>query len=180
MKQLPTELPALVLLELDVFRDERGSFVETYRRDRYRELGIELDFVQDNLSSSVAGALRGMHYRVGTPEGKLVSCVRGEIFDVALDIRASSPTFGRWFGTTLSAANRRQLWIPPGFAHGFYAVTEADVSYKVTGYHTPGFDRAILWCDAELAIAWPLTGDAPIVSAKDAAAPGFRQSEVLP
>jgi dTDP-4-dehydrorhamnose 3,5-epimerase len=180
VKQLPAEIPELVLLELEVFRDARGMFVETFRRDRYRELGIAMEFVQDNLSSSVAGTIRGLHYRVGVPEGKLVQVVRGEIFDVAVDIRRSSPTFGRWFGATLSAENRRQLWIPPGFAHGFYAVTDADVAYKVTGYHTPGADRALVWSDADLAIAWPLTGDAPIVSPKDAAAPGFAASELLP
>jgi dTDP-4-dehydrorhamnose 3,5-epimerase len=181
MRRRPTAgLTELVFLELEVFRDARGTFVETYRRDRYREAGIDVEFVQDNLSTSVAGTVRGLHYRVGTPEGKLVTCVRGEIFDVAVDIRRSSATFGRWFGATLSAENRRQLWIPPGFAHGFYAVTEADVAYKVTGYHTPGADRALLWCDPELAIAWPLRGDAPIVSAKDAAAPTFAASELLP
>ncbi len=181
MRRRPTEgLTELVFLELEVFRDARGTFVETYRRERYREVGIDAEFVQDNLSTSVAGTIRGLHYRVGVPEGKLVTCVRGEIFDVAVDIRRSSPTFGKWFGATLSAENRRQLWIPPGFAHGFYAVSEADVAYKVTGYHTPGADRALLWCDADLGIAWPLTGDAPIVSAKDMAAPGFKSSELLP
>jgi dTDP-4-dehydrorhamnose 3,5-epimerase len=178
MRRRATEgISELVLLELDVFRDARGTFVETYRAERYRAAGIDADFVQDNLSTSVAGTLRGLHYRVGVPEGKLVTCVRGEIFDVAVDIRRSSPTFGRWFGTTLSAANRQQLWIPPGFAHGFYAVVESDVAYKVTGYHAPGADRALLWSD--VGIAWPFSGT-PIISDKDAAAPTFAASELLP
>ena len=180
MKRLPTDLPELVLLELEAFHDARGSFTETFRKDRYREAGIAMDFVQDNLSSSVAGTLRGLHYRVDAPEGKLLQVVHGEIFDVAVDIRRSSPTFGRWFGTTLSAANRHQLWIPPGFAHGSYAVTAAVVAYKVTGYYTPGADRALLWSDPRLGIAWPLRSGAPIVSAKDAAAPVLAAAELLP
>ena len=180
MKQLPVTLAGLVLVELEAFRDARGSFTETFRADRYRELGIAMEFVQDNLSASVRGTLRGLHYRIGAPEGKLVTCVRGEVFDVAVDIRRGSPTLGQWFGTTLSAENLRQLWIPPGFAHGFYAVTDATVAYKVTGYHTPGADRAISWRDPALAIAWPLAGGEPIVSAKDAAAPAFAASELLP
>ena len=179
MRTLPVDLPGLVLIELSVHADERGCFVETFRRDRYRELGIDAEFVQDNLSSSHAGVVRGLHYRVGNPEGKLVSCVRGEIFDVAVDIRRSSKTFGRWFGTTLSSENRRQLWIPPGFAHGFYAVRPSDVAYKVTGYYAPGTDRTLAWNDADLAIAWPLAGT-PVVSAKDAVAPGFGSAELLP
>lgn len=178
MKVISKEL-GLVLVELTVHRDERGTFCETFRRDRYRELGIELELVQDNLSTSQAGVVRGLHYRVGTPEGKLVSCVKGEIFDVAVDIRRSSPTFGKWFGATLSCDNRRQLWIPPGFAHGFYAVTEAWVAYKVSGYYQQGMDRELAWDDPALGIAWPTTG-APIISAKDARAPRFAVAELLP
>jgi dTDP-4-dehydrorhamnose 3,5-epimerase len=178
MKVISKEL-GLVLVELTVHRDERGTFSETFRRDRYEALGIDIDLVQDNLSTSVAGVVRGLHYRVGSPEGKLVSCVRGEIFDVAVDIRRSSATFGKWFGATLSCDNRRQLWIPPGFAHGFYAVTEAWVAYKVSGYYTQGTDRELAWDDPQLAIAWPLAG-APIVSAKDARAPRLADAELLP
>lgn len=178
MKVISQEL-GLVLVELTVHRDERGTFCETFRRDRYKEIGIELDLVQDNLSTSAAGVVRGLHYRVGTPEGKLVSCVKGEIFDVAVDIRRSSPTFGKWFGATLSCENRRQLWIPPGFAHGFYAVTEAWVAYKVSGYYTHGMDRELAWNDPALGIAWPITGET-IVSAKDARAPRFSDAELLP
>lgn len=178
MRTLPTSLPGLVLLELDVHRDARGRFVETYRRDRHRELGIAVghEFVQDNFSSSVRGTLRGLHYQRTRPQGKLVWVTRGEVFDVSVDIRRGSPTFGRWFGTTLSADNGRQLWIPPGFAHGFLVRSDdADLAYKVTATYAPADEHAIRWDDPELAIAWPVT-DRPILSSRDATAPTLRDA----
>ncbi len=178
MKSIATTLPGVVLLELDAFGDQRGRFVETYRRERYVELGVGvgLEFVQDNLSTSVRGTLRGLHHQLARPQGKLVHVVAGEIFDVAVDIRVGSPTFARWFGTTLSRDNCRQLWIPPGFAHGFYVVSErADVAYKCTATYTAGDDRSIAWNDPDLAIAWPLAGE-PLLSARDASAPTLRDA----
>lgn len=175
MKSLPTSLPGVALLELDVFGDHRGRFMETFQRDRYRSLGIALEFVQDNFSSSARGTLRGLHYQLQHPQGKLVHVVRGEVFDVAVDIRTGSPTFGQWFGTTLSAENHRQMWIPPGFAHGFLVVSElAEVAYKATAIYHPADEIAIQWNDPELAIAWPLV-EAAILSKRDVAAPGLRE-----
>ncbi len=173
MKTIATPLPGVVLLELDAFADPRGRFLETFQRVRYAELGIGvgLEFVQDNFSSSVRGVLRGLHYQLAHPQGKLVHVTRGEVFDVAADIRVGSPTFGRWFGATLSADNRRQLWIPPGFAHGFLVTgDEADFAYKVTASYAPGDEYGIRWDDPALAIDWP-AGVAPLLSGKDAAAP---------
>ncbi|MEO8704144.1 MAG: dTDP-4-dehydrorhamnose 3,5-epimerase [Kofleriaceae bacterium] len=181
MKTLPTSLPDLVLVELDVFGDARGRFMETYQRARYREHGIavDLEFVQDNFSSSVKGTLRGLHYQLANPQGKLVHVTRGDVFDVAVDIRRESPTFRRWFGTTLSADNHRQLWIPPGFAHGFLVTSEsADFTYKVTAPYVRDDDRAIRWNDPELAIAWPLDGE-PLLSPRDLDAALLRDA-VLP
>jgi dTDP-4-dehydrorhamnose 3,5-epimerase len=176
MKTLATKLPGVVLIELAVHGDHRGRFMETYHGARYRELGIarDLEFVQDNFSSSTRHTLRGLHYQLRQPQGKLIHVTRGEVFDVAVDIRRGSPTFGEWFGTTLSADNHRQLWIPPGFAHGFLVTSEqADLVYKVTAPYAPGDDYSIRWDDAELAIAWPLTG-APLLSQRDATAAGLR------
>ena len=182
MRVVPTPLAGLVLLELDVFVDPRGRFVETYRRDRYRELGITAELVQDNFVSSARGTLRGLHYQRTRPQGKLIHVTRGEVFDVTVDLRDGSPTRGKWFGTVLSADNLRQLWIPPGFAHGYLAVSEvADLSYKVTTPYAPDDEQAIRWDDPELAIQWPITG-APILSARDQEAPAFRDapSPVVP
>jgi dTDP-4-dehydrorhamnose 3,5-epimerase len=178
MKTLPTTLPGVVLVELAVFGDERGRFMETYRRDRYRDLGIDLEFVQDNFSSSVKNTLRGLHHQLTQPQGKLVHVLSGEIWDVCVDIRKGSPTFGQWFGTTLSAANHQQLWVPPGFAHGFVVTSEyAEVCYKVTAPYAPKDERSIRWDDRELAIAWPLQGD-PILSARDRSALPLAESEL--
>ena len=180
MKQLETTLPGVVLLELDVFGDARGRFMETYRRERYLELGVGvgLEFVQDNHSSSARGILRGLHHQLRNPQGKLVHVTRGEVFDVAVDIRRGSPAFGRWFGTYLSAENHRQMWIPPGFAHGFVVTSEqADFAYKVTATYDPTDDRSIRWDDPELAIAWPIEGT-PVLSRRDVAAPLLRDSEL--
>jgi dTDP-4-dehydrorhamnose 3,5-epimerase len=180
MKAVPTSLPGVVLLELDVYGDHRGRFMETYRRDRYVELGVGvgLTFVQDNFSSSQRGTLRGLHYQLQHPQGKLVHVTSGEVFDVAVDIRRGSPTFGKWFGTLLSADNHRQLWIPPGFAHGFLVTSDdAHFVYKVTTTYDPSDERSILWNDRELAIEWPLGGE-PTLSKRDAAAPLLRDAEL--
>ena len=180
MKTLPTTLAGVVLVELDVFGDSRGRFMETFRRERYLELGIGsgLEFVQDNFSSSAKGTLRGLHYQLHHPQGKLVHVTRGEVFDVAVDIRRGSPTFGRWFGTMLSADNHHQMWIPPGFAHGFAVTSDtADFAYKVTATYDPSDERSIAWDDPELAIAWPIAGP-PMLSKRDAAAVRFRDAEL--
>ncbi len=180
MKTFETSLPGVVLLELDVFGDHRGRFMETFRRDRYRELGIGvgLDFVQDNFSTSERGSLRGLHYQLHQPQGKLVHVTRGEVFDVAIDIRIGSPTFGKWFGAMLSADNHRQMWIPPGFAHGFLVTSEqADFAYKVTAPYAPADERTIVWNDPDLRITWPLQGE-PTQSKRDAGAPRLRDAEL--
>jgi dTDP-4-dehydrorhamnose 3,5-epimerase len=180
MKSLPTSIPGLVLLELDSYGDHRGRFMETFRRERYLELGVGvgLEFVQDNFSSSAKGIVRGLHYQLQHPQGKLVTVTHGEVFDVAVDIRVGSPTFGQSFGTTLSAENNRQLWVPPGFAHGFVATSDiAHFIYKVTAYYVPSDERAIAWNDPELAIGWPLEGE-PVLSKRDAAAPGLRAADL--
>lgn len=170
----PFTFDEVKLLTPKIFADERGEFVETFRANLQAHT-----FVQDNLSQSGPHVLRGLHYRIGEPEGKLVQCVAGVVFDVVVDIRRSSPTFGRWYGTRLSAANHHQLWIPPGFAHGFYAIIPATLMYKVTGYYEPRAERSILWSDPQLGIQWP-GGYAPILSPKDASAPSFADSELLP
>jgi dTDP-4-dehydrorhamnose 3,5-epimerase len=180
MKTLPTSLPGVVLLELDVYGDHRGRFLETFRRDRYRELGVavDLEFVQDNFSSSAKGILRGLHHQVQHPQGKLVHVTRGEIFDVCVDVRRGSPTFGKWFGTTLSADNHRQIWIPPGYAHGFLVTGEvADVAYKVTANYMPADERSIAWNDPDIGVTWPLDGE-PTLSARDRVAPLLRDADV--
>ncbi len=176
MKSSTTTLPGVLLLEAEVHADSRGSVMELYRSERAAALGISDVFVQDNLASSVRGALRGLHYRL-SPQAKLVLVVHGEIYDVAIDVRRGSPTFGQWFGTELSAVNRRQLYIPAGFAHGYQAISErADVLYKLTAPFNPEDDRALRWDDPTLAIPWPLT--TPLVSARDAAAPLLADAEL--
>jgi dTDP-4-dehydrorhamnose 3,5-epimerase len=178
MKTVPTTLPGVVMIELDVFGDHRGRFMETYRRDRYAELGIGVEFVQDNFSSSAKGILRGLHYQLHRPQGKLVHVTRGEVFDVVVDLRRGSPMFKQSFGTRLSAENHRQIWVPPGFAHGFLVLSEqADFAYKVTANYDPSDERAVMWNDPELAIAWPIDG-APTLSRKDAAAASLSTAEL--
>ena len=173
MKVESTPLPGVLLIEPRVHVDARGWFVETFQRDRYAAAGIAADFVQDNRSRSRAGALRGLHYQLRRPQGKLIEVTRGEVFDVAVDVRRGSPTFAQWFGATLSADDHRQLWIPPGYAHGFLALSEiVEVAYKCTAGYDPEDARAIRWDDPDLAIRWPLRGP-PILSAADAAAPGL-------
>ena len=174
MNVKPTRLPGVLLIEPRVFRDDRGYFFETWSRARYAEAGLPADFVQDNLSVSRAGVLRGLHYQHPTAQGKLVGVLRGEVFDVAVDIRAGSPTFGRWEGFLLSAENGRQLYVPEGFAHGF-AVTsdEAIFSYKCTAPYDPSSEGSVRWDDPDLAIDWPVRS--PALAPKDAAAPSLAE-----
>jgi dTDP-4-dehydrorhamnose 3,5-epimerase len=176
---VPTRLPEVLLLEPALFSDARGSFYESFNaRDFAQATGLERQFVQDNHSRSVPGVLRGVHYQVVRPQGKLIRVVRGEIYDVAVDLRRDSPRFGQWVGVTLSAEDRRQLWIPEGFGHGFVVVGgEAEVLYKTTEYRVAEHERTILWNDPALGITWPLQG-APMLSAKDAAGVRFEQAEV--
>lgn len=166
MQVVPTEIAGVVIIEPRVFEDRRGFFMETYHRARYMEAGIADAFVQDNHSRSTYGALRGLHYQVERPQGKLCRVVRGEVFDVAVDLRRDSPTFGRWTGVRLSEENRRQVYIPPGLAHGFCVLTEiADFLYKCTDYYSPQHERTISWDDPDLAISWPI--ESPVLSDKD-------------
>lgn len=177
----PTAIPEVILIQPKVFEDGRGFFLEVFHRSRFAAAGIEAEFVQDNHSGSRQGTLRGLHYQIRQPQGKLVRVIVGEVFDVAVDLRRSSPTFARWVGHILSAENRLQMWIPPGFAHGFYVLSPwAEVLYKTTDYYAPQWDRTLLWNDEELNIAWPLIeGRPPILSAKDAAGTPLRAAEVF-
>lgn len=170
MKAHPTSLPGVFVVEPAVFGDARGFFFESFNQRKLEAaLGRELRFVQDNHSRSARGVLRGLHYQLPKPQGKLVRVVRGEVFDVAVDLRRGSPTRGRWLGEVLSAENKRQLWIPEGFAHGFLVLSdEAEFLYKTTDYYAPEHERCIRWDDPTLAIAWPPAGGPPQVSAKDA------------
>lgn len=168
MRILPTPLSGLFQIEPDVFGDARGKFVEIFRESRYDAAGIDKLFVQDNFSWSVRGTLRGLHYQLGRPQGKLVTVVKGSVYDVAVDIRQGSPTFGQWYGVELSETTMRQLYIPPGFAHGFCVLSEeAGFLYKCTDVYSPADERGIIWNDPALDITWPIT--APLLSAKDQA-----------
>jgi dTDP-4-dehydrorhamnose 3,5-epimerase len=169
MKFTPTTIPDIILIEPKVFGDERGFFMETFHADRYAEAGIPTNFVQDNHSGSRQGTLRGLHYQIRQTQGKLLRVIAGEIFDVAVDIRRSSPTFGQWVSAVLSADNKRQLWVPPGFAHGFYVLSDwAELNYKTTDFYAPEWERSILWSDPEIGIKWPiLPGTEPLLSTKD-------------
>jgi dTDP-4-dehydrorhamnose 3,5-epimerase len=160
-----------------VFEDARGFFFEIYNAATYRGHGLPDTFVQDNHSTSAKGVLRGLHYQLNNPQGKLVRCVRGAVFDVAVDIRKDSPHFGKWVAVELSAENKRMLWVPPKFAHGFAALTEADVQYKCTTFWDQPTDRSLLWSDPDLAIPWPITE--PLLAPKDASAPRLREAEVF-
>jgi dTDP-4-dehydrorhamnose 3,5-epimerase len=176
MNIVPTAIPDVLIIEPKVFGDERGFFMESFNQRAFSQAaGRDVCFVQDNHSRSARGVLRGMHYQLPPHEqGKLVRVVKGAVFDVAVDMRRSSPTFGRWVGEELSEANHRQLWIPPGFAHGFLVLTEvADFLYKTTGYYAPQAEAAIRWNDSALAIEWPDIGMDPLLSAKDQAAAAF-------
>lgn len=180
MKATLLAIPDVLLLEPKVFGDERGFFFESYNRRVLRQVaGIDGDFVQDNHSKSAQYVLRGLHYQIRQPQGKLVRALAGEVFDVAVDIRRGSPTFGRWVGEVLSAENRRQMWIPVGFAHGFLVLSEtAEFLYKTTDYWAPEHERAIAWNDPAIGIQWPLAGE-PVLSGKDRVAPALTGAEVF-
>jgi len=176
LKVTETSLHGVLLIEPRIFPDDRGFFFETYHRDRFRDLGITDDFVQDNHSRSRRNVVRGLHYQEPNGQGKLVRCARGAVWDVAVDVREGSPTFGQWFGVELNDENQHMLWIPRGFAHGFCALTDADLVYKCTDYYAPPSERTILWNDPEIAIAWPISASDAIVSAKDLAGSSLRDA----
>lgn len=181
MKFTPTKIPDVILIEPSVFGDHRGFFKETWQRKTFAENGIDYDFVQDNHSKSTHGILRGLHYQIQNPQGKLVRVVEGSVFDVAVDMRKSSETFGQWVGFELSAKNHLMMWVPPGFAHGFYVNSEsAEFVYKCTDYYAPEHERSVRWNDEKLAIDWQLVnGKSPILSDKDADAPNFIDADVF-
>ena len=181
MKVVETRIPDVLIIEPKVFGDERGFFYESFNAAAFEAAtGLKRQFVQDNHSKSQRGVLRGLHYQIQQPQGKLVRVVAGEVFDVAVDLRKSSPSFGRWFGTHLSAQNQRQLWIPEGFAHGFVVLSEsAEFLYKTTDYYAPEHERSLLWNDPELGIQWPFD-EAPQLSAKDQAGKLLRDAELFP
>jgi len=178
MKVQATQIAGVLIVEPTVFGDDRGFFLESFNESAMREIGIDAHFVQDNHSRSQRNVLRGLHYQISQPQGKLVRVVSGAVFDVAVDIRRNSPTFGRWVGVELSAENKRMAWMPPGMAHGFIVLSDsADFLYKATDYFAPEFERTILWNDPDLGIRWPLAGG-PILSIKDTAGKTFRNADV--
>jgi dTDP-4-dehydrorhamnose 3,5-epimerase len=181
MNIIPTKISDVLIIEPRVFEDQRGFFYESYNEKAFREkTGVDAQFVQDNHSRSTQNVLRGLHYQIQQPQGKLVRVVAGAIFDVVVDLRKSSPTYGQWVGGLLSAENKQQMWVPIGFAHGFCVVSEfAEVLYKTTDYYAPQHERCVIWNDPDLAIAWPLEA-APTVSAKDQAGVPFKEAEVFP
>ena len=181
MKAVATAIPEVLIIEPKVFGDSRGFFFESFNQAAFDEaVGSHVDFVQDNHSRSAKGVLRGLHYQIQKPQGKLVRVTRGSVYDVAVDIRRSSPTFGQWVGVELTEDNHRQLWVPPGFAHGFVVTSEsADFLYKTTEFYAPVHERAILWNDADLGITWPEIGMAPMLSGKDAVASPFKTAETF-
>ena len=181
MNVIKTPLEGLLVLEPKVFGDDRGFFFESFNAKRFAELtGVSSEFVQDNHSRSAKGVLRGLHYQIQQAQGKLVRATAGSVFDVAVDIRKSSQTFGQWFGIELSAENKRQMWIPPGFAHGFVVTSDsAEFLYKTTDYWAPEHERAILWNDTAIGISWPPEIDVPLLSGKDAAAALLADAEVF-
>jgi len=180
LKVIPTAIPAVLIIEPRVFGDTRGFFFESFNQRAFSQAtGLDVNFVQDNHSRSAKSVLRGLHYQIRQPQGKLVRVVRGAVFDVTVDIRKSSATFGQWVGVELTEDNHRQLWIPPGFAHGFYVLSDsADFLYKTTDYYAPEFERSLVWNDPKIAIAWPLDTQ-PIVSAKDAQGMSLANVEVF-
>ena len=180
MKILPTEIPEVLVIEPNVFGDERGFFMESFNKQTFHVLtGIDVEFVQDNHSRSDKNVLRGLHYQIQQPQGKLVRVVRGSVFDVAVDIRKSSPTFGKWVGVELTEDNHRQFWVPPGFAHGFVVLSDsADFLYKATDYYAPEHERCIFWNDPVIGIEWPIVGE-PQLSGKDKEGLILQQAEVF-
>jgi dTDP-4-dehydrorhamnose 3,5-epimerase len=181
-KFLPQIISDLILIDPEVFGDERGFFMETRQSKKFAEAGIKANFVQDNHSLSGRGTLRGIHYQIRQPQGKLVRVISGEVFDVAVDLRTSSPTFGQWVGQRLSAENKKIFWVPPGFGHGFYVLSEkAEFLYSCTDYYAPEYERTLAWNDPDLAISWPLlAGELPLLSAKDQAGLPFKVAECYP
>lgn len=175
-----TSIPDVLIIEPKVFGDDRGFFFESFNAKNFTEqTGVKADFVQDNHSKSAQGVLRGLHYQIQQPQGKLVRVVSGEVFDVAVDLRKQSPTFGKWVGAILSADNKRQLWIPPGFAHGFLVTSEsAEFLYKTTDYYAPEYERSILWNDPAIGIEWPISGE-PLLSNKDKTGKSLADAEVF-
>jgi dTDP-4-dehydrorhamnose 3,5-epimerase len=182
MKFLPTELPGVILIEPQVWRDERGFFLETYQREKYAAGGIDADFVQDNHSRSVRGTLRGLHAQLARPQGKLIRVIEGEIFDVAVDVRRGSPHFGKWMGAWLTAENFQQIYVPPGFVHGFCVTSDiAQVEYKCTDIYDPTSEITVLWNDPALGIQWPDLPMAPLLSKKDQQGKSLAEmAELLP
>ncbi len=180
MQITPTQIPDVLLITPKVFGDQRGFFMETYQAQKFAAAGIDVNFVQDNHSGSQQGTLRGLHYQIRQPQGKLVRVVAGEIFDVAVDLRRYSPTFGQHVSVILSAENKQQLWVPPGFAHGFYALSNwAELVYKASDYYAPQWERSLLWNDPALGIAWPIpAGEMPILAAKDQQGKLLSEAEV--
>ena len=176
----PTKIPEVIILSPKVFQDDRGDFLETYRKTDFAAAGIEYDFVQDNHAGSKEGVLRGLHYQIRQPQGKLVRVIWGEIYDVAVDLRKKSSSFGQAVGIKLSDRNKKQIWIPPGFAHGYYVLSDwAELSYKVTAYYAPEWERTILWNDPALRIEWPLLSDEhPILSENDKQGNLLKEAEV--
>ena len=181
MSITPTAIPDVLEINPTVHGDERGFFMETFRADDFAAAGITGPFVQDNHSASCRNVLRGLHYQINQPQGKLVRVVRGSVFDVAVDLRRSSPTFGQWAGAVLSADNKRQLWVPQGFAHGFLVLEDGtEFVYKCTDYYAPEHERSLRWDDPAVGIEWPELDAPPILSAKDARAPGLEHAELFP
>jgi len=180
MEFTPTQIRDVVVIDPVVYEDERGFLMETWRASRFEEAGIDARFVQDVHSRSAKGTIRGLHYQIRQAQGKLIRVLRGEAFDVAVDIRKSSPTFGQWVGETLSEGNRRLIWVPPGFAHGFVVLSEfADIEYRLTDYHAPEHARSIRWDDPDIAIEWPVAaGRTPLLSDADNEGVPFRDAEV--
>ncbi len=181
MEFIKTDIPDVLLIKPRVFNDDRGFFMETFQTNKMKTGGIVYNFVQDNHSRSKRGTLRGLHYQIDNVQGKLVRVTSGEIYDVAVDIRRSSPTFGKWVGAFLSAENKHQLWVPPGFAHGFHVLSEsADVLYKATDFYNPKAERCIIWNDEDLGVDWHIpNGEKPVLSSKDLEGSSFKNAEVF-
>lgn len=178
MRFTPTAIPDVIVVEPDVFGDERGFFMETWRQTDFAEAGIRAEFVQDNHSKSTQGILRGLHYQIPKAQGKLVRVISGKVFDVAIDLRRNSPTFGKWVSEIISSENKKQLWLPPGFAHGFLVMSEtAEFVYKCTDYYAPQHERCIVWDDPDLGIEWPELEQAPVLSQKDINGISFSKAE---
>jgi dTDP-4-dehydrorhamnose 3,5-epimerase len=180
MQFIQTQITDVILIEPEVFEDDRGFFMETYQKEKFQTAGISYSFVQDNHSRSIKGTLRGLHYQITHGQGKLVRVILGEVYDVAVDLRQSSPNFGKWVGCILSAQSKKQIWLPPGFAHGFYVLSDwAEVLYKATDFYNPEAERSVLWNDPSINIEWPIIqGTQPILSKKDASAKTLDEAEL--